>query len=77
MNSALVKLKVNGANVIDTDIQNEIGSKDKKDNLETLLNARLRIRENSMNEVLKTILQKLYLNILLFYTLLYIKQIQQ
>ena len=46
--------------MIDIDIQNEIiRLKDRVNNLETLLNTRFNIVEISINELLKTILQKL------------------
>ena len=58
MNSDLVKLKVKSDNVTDTDIQNElIRLKDRMNNLETLFNTRS--NTNSINELLKAILQKL------------------
>ena len=60
MNSDLVKLKIKSDSVIDINIQNEIIKlKDRMDKLETLCNTRFNIIENSMNELLKTILQKL------------------
>ena len=60
MNSDLVKLKVKRAAVVDIGIQNEVVRlKDRMNNLETLLNTRFHIIEISINELLKTILQKL------------------
>jgi len=60
MNSDLVKVKVKSDIVIGIDIQNEIiRLKDKMNNLETLFNTRLNIIENPINELLRTILQKL------------------
>ena len=60
MNSDLVKVKVKSDIVIGIDIQNEIiRLKDKMKNLETLFNTRLNIIENPINELLRTILQKL------------------
>ena len=60
MNSDWVKLKVKTENVIDIDIQNEIiRLTDKMNNLETLLNTIFSIIENSINDLLKTILHKL------------------
>ena len=59
-NSDLVKLKVKRDAVIDIDIQNEIiRLKDRMNSLETLLSARFSIIEMSINELFKTILQKL------------------
>ena len=60
MNSDLIKLKVKSNTGIDIDIQNEIiRLKDGINNLETSINTRFNIIENSINELLKTILEKL------------------
>ena len=60
MNSDLVKLKVKRNDGIDIDMQNEIiRVKDRINNIETLFNTRFNIIENPINELLKTILQKL------------------
>ena len=60
MHSYLVKLKVKSDALIDIDIQNEIiRLKDRVNNLETLSKTRFNIIENSINELLKAILQKL------------------
>ena len=68
MNSDLVKVKVKNDVVIDIDIQNEIiRLKDRVDTLETLLNTRFNIIEISINELLKTTLQKLWSNTFVFY----------
>ena len=54
------QVKVKGDAVVDIDIQNGIlRLKDRMNNLETLLNTRFNILANSINELLKTILQKL------------------
>ena len=46
--------------MIDIDLQNEIIKlKDRVNSLETLLNTRFNIIDNSINEILKTKLQKL------------------
>ena len=60
--------------MIAIDIQNEIIKlKDRMNILETLFNTKFIIIENSTNELLKTLLQKLQLNILFyFYTYFYI-----
>ena len=58
MNFDIVKLKLKRDNVIDTNIQNGIIKlKDRINKLETFFNTRFNIIENSVNEVLKTILQ--------------------
>ena len=60
MNSYSVQLKVQSDIVIDIDIQSEtVRLKERMNNLETLLNTRFSIIENSINELLKTILNKL------------------
>ena len=60
MNSYLVKLKIKSDAVIDIHIQNDIiRVKDMVNNLEAFSNTRFNIIENSINELLKTILQKL------------------
>ena len=60
MNSYLIKFRIRNDNEIDTDIQNEIIKLTYRMNgLESLLKARFRIIENEINEVLKTIMQKL------------------
>ena len=60
MNHNLVKLKVKSDAVVDVDIQSEIiRLKDRVNNLETLLNSRFSRIEISINELMKTLLQKL------------------
>ena len=60
MDSDLIKLKVKGANVIDTDIQNEIIKlQHRMNDLESVLNTRFRSIENGVDELVKTIMQNL------------------
>ena len=60
MNSDLVKLKIKSDAVIDIHIQNDIiRVKDMVNNLEAFSNTRFNIIENSINALLKIILQKL------------------
>ena len=76
MNSDLVKLEVKSGVVTDIDIQNEIVRlKDRMSNLETVFNTRFNIIENSINELLKTILQKLLDFHCFLYTYFYIYRI--
>ena len=76
MNSDLVELKVKNDNVIDVDLQTEIiRLKDRMKSLEELCNTRCNSIEDPINELLKTILQKLQSNIFafrIFYTYIYI-----
>ena len=60
MNSYLVQLQVKSEAVSDIDIQNEtIRLEDRVNSSETVLNTRCNIFEISINELLKTMLQKL------------------
>ena len=71
MNSDLVKLNKSGS-VLDIDIQNEIiRSEQRMNNIETLLDPGSNIIETSMNELLKTIMQKLWLDMYCFFEFLY------
>ena len=59
MNSDFIKLKEKNNNVVDINIHNEsIRRKDRINNLKTLSNRRFNIIENSINELLETLLQK-------------------
>lgn len=60
MNHNLTKLRIKSDAVVDVDIQSEIiRMKDRLNNLETLLNSRFSKIEISINELMKTLLQKL------------------
>ena len=60
MNHNLIKLKIKSDAVVDVDIQSEIiRLNDKVKNLELLLNSRFSRIEISINELMKTLLQKL------------------
>ena len=60
MNSDLVKLNVKSGNVTDKDIHHGIIKlKVRMTDLQALLNTRFRIIENGINELMKTIIQKL------------------
>jgi hypothetical protein len=61
MDADLVEVKVKSDAVIDRHLNEIIRLKDRVNNLETLLNTRFNIIDISINELLKTILQKLYL----------------
>ena len=60
MNHNLTKLRIKSDAVVDVYIQSEIiRMKDRLNNLETLLNSRFSRIEISINELMKTLLQKL------------------
>jgi len=72
MNHNLTKLKIKSDAVVDVDIQSEIiRLNDRVKNLETLLNSRFSRIEISMNELMKTLLDKLYIFFIFIYSIIY------